>query len=141
MTSVLHDDVTRFTSRGRQRRFEGLIRRCWLQEHKPRTQRGLGDRYQVRRDLVTRAEYIKVSRGTGIPKRTVTCSLRFTSRATPANPLAASMTVELSLPHTCEALMGLETRSSHATAHSVRSGRPDALPTELFRLGFPYVLM
>ena len=67
----------------------------------------------------------------------VTCSLRFTSSATPANLLAANMAAQLSLPHTCEALVGLETGSYHATAHSVRSGRPDALPTELSRLGSP----
>ena len=30
-----------------------------------------------------------------------------------------------SLPHTCKALVGLETRSYHAAGHSVRSGRPD----------------
>ena len=35
-------------------------------------QKGVGDGCQVRLDLVTRAECIKVSRGTGIPKRTVT---------------------------------------------------------------------
>ena len=76
MTSVRHDDVMHFKSRGQQRRFEGSIRCCGLREHKPRTQRVLGDGYQVRPDLVTRAEYIKVSRGTGIPKRTVTLSPR-----------------------------------------------------------------
>ena len=65
----------------------------------------------------------------------ITCSLRFTSGATPADFLAASMAAEPSLPHTCKALVGLETRSYHATTHSVRSGRPDALPTELSRLG------
>ena len=37
--------------------------------------------------------------------------------------LAASMATELSLPHTCEALVGLETGSYHAATHSVRSGR------------------
>ena len=57
------------------------------------------------------------------------------SGATPANLLAVSMAAELSLPHTCEALVGLETGSYHAATHSVRSGRPDALPTELSRLG------
>ena len=72
MTSVRHDAVTRFTSRGQQRRFEGSIRCCGLWERKPRTRKALGNGYQVRPDLVTKAEYIKVSRGTGIPKRTVT---------------------------------------------------------------------
>ena len=65
----------------------------------------------------------------------VTHSLRFISGMTPANLLVASMVVEPSLPHTCHTLVGLETRSYHAAAHSVRSGRPDALPTELSRLG------
>ena len=60
---------------------------------------------------------------------------RFTSGVTPANLLSASMAAEPSLPLTCEALVGLKTRSYHAAAHSVRSGRPDALPTELSRLG------
>ena len=64
----------------------------------------------------------------------VTHALRFTSGATPADLLAASMAAELSLPHTCKALVGLKTGSYHAAAHSVRSGRPDALPTELSRL-------
>ena len=36
-------------------------------------------------------------------------SLRFTCGATPADLLAASMAAEPSLPHTCEALVGLET--------------------------------
>ena len=53
----------------------------------------------------------------------VTHSLRFTSGVTPADLLAVSMAAELSLPRTCEALVGLETGSYHATAHSVRSGR------------------
>ena len=53
----------------------------------------------------------------------VTHSLRFTSGATPADLLAASMDAEPSLPRTCEALVGLETRSYHAAAYSVRSGR------------------
>ena len=44
------------------------------------------------------------------------------------------MEAEPSLPHTCKALVGLKTGSYHATTHSVRSGRPDALPTELSRL-------
>ena len=70
--------------------------------------------------------------GRGVP---VTCSLRFTSDVTPADLLAASMAAEPSLPHTCEALVGLKTKSYHAAVHSVRSGRPDALPTELSRLG------
>ena len=35
-------------------------------------QKGVGDGCQVRPDLVTRAECMKVSRGEGIPKRTVT---------------------------------------------------------------------
>ena len=42
--------------------------------------------------------------------------------------LVASMAAEPSLPHTCKALVGLETGTYHAAAHSVRSGRPDALP-------------
>ena len=54
---------------------------------------------------------------------------------TPANLLAVSMAAE-PLPHTCKALVVLETGGYHATAHSVRSGRPDALPTELSQLGF-----
>ena len=66
----------------------------------------------------------------------VTHSLSFISGATPVNLLAASMGAEPSLPHTCKALMGLETKSYHAAAQSVRSGRPDALLTELSRLGF-----
>ena len=53
----------------------------------------------------------------------VTRSLRFTSGVTPADLLVASMAAEPSLPHTCEALVGLETGSYHAVAHSVRSGR------------------
>ena len=65
----------------------------------------------------------------------VTCSLRFTSGTTPADLSAASMAAKQSLPHTCKALVGLETGSYHAAAHSVRSGRPDALPTELSRPG------
>ena len=67
--------------------------------------------------------------------------LRFTSGATPADLLAASMVAELSLPHTCKALVGLETRSYHAITHSVRSGRPDALPTELSWLGTIYLIL
>ena len=65
----------------------------------------------------------------------ITCSLRFTSGATPVNLLVASMAAEPSFPHTCKALVGLETGSYHAAAHSVRADRPDALPTELSRLG------
>ena len=53
----------------------------------------------------------------------VTRSLRFTSGATPADLLAASMAAGPSLPHTCKALVELETRRYHAAAHSVRSGR------------------
>ena len=53
----------------------------------------------------------------------VTHSLRFTSGATPADLFAASMAAKLSLPHTCEALVGLKTGSYHVGAHSVRSGR------------------
>ena len=53
----------------------------------------------------------------------VTHSLRFTFGATPVDLLAASMAAELSLPCTCEALVGLETGSYHAAAHHVRSGR------------------
>ena len=45
------------------------------------------------------------------------------------------MAAKLSFPHTCEALVGLKARSYHAATHSVRSGRPEALPTELSRLG------
>ena len=72
MTSVRHDSMTRFMSRGRQCHFEGSIRRCGSRGHKPRTRMGLRGGYQVRPDLVTRAECIKVSRGAGIPERTVT---------------------------------------------------------------------
>ena len=61
--------------------------------------------------------------------------MRFTSGVIPADLLAASMAAEPSLPHTCEALVGLKTGSYQATTHSVRSGRPDALPTELSQLG------
>ena len=39
-----------------------------------------------------------------------------TSGATPADLVVASMAAELSLPHTCETLVGLETGSYHATA-------------------------
>ena len=63
----------------------------------------------------------------------VTCSLRFTSGVTPTNLMVASITAEPSLPHTCEALAGLEPGSYHAATHSMRSGRPDALSTELSR--------
>ena len=66
----------------------------------------------------------------------VTRSLNFTSSATPADLLVASMAAKPSLPHTCKALVGLETRSYHAAAHSVRSGRPDTLLTELSWLSF-----
>ena len=66
----------------------------------------------------------------------VTRSLRFTSGVTPADLLAASMEAEPSLPHTCEALVGLKTGSYYAATHSVRSDRPDALPTEVSRFGF-----
>ena len=55
---------------------------------------------------------------------------------TPTNLLVASMAAEPPLPHTCKALVELETWSYHATAHSVRSGRPDALPTELSQLDY-----
>ena len=58
-----------------------------------------------------------------IQARAVTCTLRFTSGVTPANLFTASMVAELSLPHTHKALVGLETRSYHAAARSVRSGR------------------
>ena len=64
----------------------------------------------------------------------ITHSLRFTSGAIPANLLAASMAAKRSLPHTCEALVGLKTGIYHATAHSVRSG--DTLLTELSWLEF-----
>ena len=50
----------------------------------------------------------------------VTCSLRFTSGVIPADLLAASMAAEPSLPHTCKALVGLETGSYHAAAHNWR---------------------
>ena len=70
----------------------------------------------------------------------VTHSLRFTSGVTPANLLVTSMAAKPSLPHTPEALVGLKTGSYHATAHSVRSGRPDALLTELSRLGLIYYI-
>ena len=40
----------------------------------------------------------------------VTCPLRFTFGVTRADLLAASMAAELSLPRTCEALVGLENR-------------------------------
>ena len=53
----------------------------------------------------------------------ITRSLRFTSGVTPADLLAASMAAKPSHPRTCEALVGLKTRSYHAAAHSVRSGR------------------
>ena len=49
-------------------------------------------------------------------------STRLTSGVTPADLLVASMAAEQSLPHTCEALVGLKNGSYHATAHSVRSG-------------------
>ena len=42
----------------------------------------------------------------------VTCSQRFTSGVIPADLLVASMAAELSLPHTCKALVGLETELS-----------------------------
>ena len=78
------------------------------------------------------AALFKLGRGVHITRY-----LRFTSGVTPANLLAASMAAKPSLLHTCKALVGLKTGSYHAAAHSVRSGRPDALPTELSRLGFP----
>ena len=64
----------------------------------------------------------------------ITHFLIFTSGVTPADLLATSMAAELSLPHACKALVGLKTRS-YSAVHSVRSGRPDAIPTELSRLG------
>ena len=72
MTSVRHDDMMRFTSRGRQRRSK--VRSDVVGSGGAnRIHRGvLGNGYQVWPDLVTRAECIKVSRGAGIPKRTVT---------------------------------------------------------------------
>ena len=42
----------------------------------------------------------------------ITHSLRFISGVTPADLLVASMAAEPSLPHTCKALVGLETRRS-----------------------------
>ena len=47
----------------------------------------------------------------------------FTSGVTPADLLAASMAAEPSLPHTCKALVALETGSYHAAARSARSNR------------------
>ena len=72
MTSVRHDDMTRFTSRGRQRHSKRSIQRRRLRGRKLHTLRGLGNGYQVQPELVTRAECIKVSWGAGIPKCTVT---------------------------------------------------------------------
>ena len=37
----------------------------------------------------------------------ITCSLRFTSGVTPADLLVSSMAAELSLPHTCKALISI----------------------------------
>ena len=82
MTSVRHDSMTRFTSRGRQRRSEGSIRHCRPRGRKPRTQRGLRDGYQV-----TRAECIKVSQGVGIPEHTVKLSPRLMPDALVGNAL------------------------------------------------------
>ena len=48
----------------------------------------------------------------------VTRSLRYTSGATPAVLLVASMAAKPSLPHTYEALVGLEAGNYHAAAHS-----------------------
>ena len=48
---------------------------------------GLRDGYQVRPDLITRAECIKVSRGVGIPERTVTLSPRLMPDALVGNAL------------------------------------------------------
>ena len=50
----------------------------------------------------------------------VTPSLILTSGVGPAKLLVASMAAEPSLPHTCKELLGLETGSYHAAAHSVR---------------------
>ena len=83
MTSVRHDSMTHFTSRGRQRR--GSIRCCGSRGRKLRTQMGLRGGYQVRPDLVTRAECIKVSRGAGILERTVTLSPRLVPDALVGN--------------------------------------------------------
>ena len=47
----------------------------------------------------------------------VTHSLRFTSGATPADLLVASMVAEPSLPCTCEAFMGVKTGSYNTAAH------------------------
>ena len=44
----------------------------------------------------------------------VTRSLRFISGATPTDHLVTSMAAKPSFPHTCEALVGLETASYHA---------------------------
>ena len=70
--SVRHDSMTRFMSRGRQRRSKGSIRRYGSRGRKPHTQMGLRGSYQVWPDLVTRAECIKVSQGVGIPECTMT---------------------------------------------------------------------
>ena len=85
MMSVRHDSMTRFTSRGRQRRSEDSIRRCGSCGRKPRTQMGLRGGYQVWPDLVTRAECIKVSQGAGIPEHTVTLSPRLVPDALVGN--------------------------------------------------------
>ena len=42
---------------------------------------------------------------------------RFTSGATPADLLVASMAAEPSLPHTCKVLVGLKTGSYNSTTH------------------------
>ena len=57
----------------------------------------------------------RTSLGRGI---CVTGSLRYTPGVTPADLLVATM-AHPSLPGTCEALVGLETGSYHAAAHSV----------------------
>ena len=57
----------------------------------------------------------------------ITHSLRFTSGVTPANLLVASMVAKPSLPHICEAVVGVCGTpiggSYHAATHSMRSGR------------------
>ena len=53
----------------------------------------------------------------------VACSPRFTSGVTPVYFLVASKAAEPFSSHFCEALVGLETGTNCATAHSVRPGR------------------
>ena len=62
----------------------------------------------------------------------ITHSLGFTSGATPADLLAASIAAKPSFPATLWGIGGTRNQD-HAAAHSVRFGRLDALPTELSR--------